>query len=557
MDIFLNKYFELNINNNDLEIVNDSKFKLFKSSTYYITGELNKKNIWLVDIKLDIDLDYEIKLDIIRYVKQSFDINIEDLNTEYTCEKLITFIKCINDTNMLHSELSNTLTGYIPVKCKDCFITSWKRAHTDSYNFVVDILLKECFSGIWDPRMETTLKPLPGFITKLDNKLFDRICSGFNLIINLCNDGKTDYEIESELYKTSWLGYEVIRCALMNFNIFSLESMDTERIIGKSGASIFKVKYNNPAISNKFDSLLSQSGHMAFHGSSIINWYSIVYNGLFVARGSLISNGAAYGTGVYLSNSSNLSIGYCHKYATTSKNIIIGVFQVDEPIDKFKKTMNIYVVPDETKICLRYLIYMKQTSGTTKYAVNIDKYFINGEVTKEAQITANVMSKAWSQRVMKEIRELHARDGIMCDDGLRYVVNDSDDMNIIILSIARDTFNDCELGKDMDKMNVETIKMEIRIPANYPFEPPFIRILNPKFAFRTGHITIGGSICMDLLTKQGWVPSMSISKIMVTIVQNMIAGGARLEPGGQKYIYSLQEAQNAFTRMLATHKGEW
>jgi ubiquitin-conjugating enzyme E2 Q len=109
----------------------------------------------------------------------------------------------------------------------------------------------------------------------------------------------------------------------------------------------------------------------------------------------------------------------------------------------------------------------------------------------------------------------------------------------------------------MDTMGIESIKMEVRLPGNYPFEPPFIRVLSPKFAFRKGHITVGGSVCIDLLTKQRWVPSLNIPNVIITIVQNMIDGDARLEPGGKNYVYSLQEAQEAFTRMLSTHASEW
>lgn len=34
--------------------------------------------------------------------------------------------------------------------------------------------------------------------------------------------------------------------------------------------------------------------------------------------------------------------------------------------------------------------------------------------------------------------------------------------------------------------------------------PPFVRVVRPRFQFRTGHVTIGGSICMELLTLSGW-----------------------------------------------------
>lgn len=556
MDTFLNTYFELDLSGCELDIINDIKLRFIKVGNWIITGNLEHHNTWSVTIGLDIDLEYDVKLDITRYVKRVMDVELGELFITYSSEDFIKLLKCLNDPQQLRESLTKIINGYLPIVCSDCYIMKWKRDQKDSYAFIMNVLLRECFAdGTWNSRMETTLKPLPAFIDKIDCELFKRISTGLELIRNIDYTDKSDTDIEREMYRLSWIAYEVIRCALMNFNVYSLESIDSKTVIGKDSITIYKVNYNNPAICEKFDKLIARDGHMAYHGSSIMNWYSIVYNGLFVAKGALITNGAAHGTGIYLSDSSNFSMGYSAR-SCVRNNIILGVFQVEKAISVFKKSSNIYVVPDEKNICLRYLIYMK-ASYTGSVCGDIDKYFINGEMVKEAQKVETVINNAWSRRVMGEIRELHARDGIMGDDGLRYFVNDCDNMNVIILSLCRDTFGDSALGKDMDTMSIDVIKVEVRLPGAYPFEPPFIRVLSPKFAFRKGHVTIGGSICMDLLTKQRWVPSMSISKIMITIIQNMVAGDGRLEPGGKNYVYSLQEAQSAFTRMLATHNGEW
>lgn len=555
MDSFIGKYFELGISGPDLEICNDNEITLHDSGKWHITAKFKSNAQWTITIKLEIDLPYYVRLDIARYVNKHMFVEPGELKVTYTRDEFITLITCITDPKQLQHELAELIPGYIPFNPTDCFIMTWKREQRGSYTFVMNVLLKECFSSVWNDRFKDTLKPLPGFIQGINKYQFEQIGAGLNIIRELDMTDKSDAECESEIYKQSWLAYEVIRCALVNFNVYSLESLDSTGIIGKSSAHIYKVKYNNPAVCDKFDKLMTSSGHMAYHGSSVMNWYSIVYNGLFVAKGAQVVNGASYGTGIYMSDSSTLSMDYS-KLHIHDNNIILGVFQVAESIDKFKKATNTYVVPDEKKVCLRYLIYMKASTGAS-VCENMDKYFINGEMVRETEKEVAVVNNTWSRRIMGELRELHARDGILCDDGLRYLVNDSDNMSIIVLSLCRETFIDSLLGKDMDNMHIDYIKMEIRLPDAYPFEPPFIRVLSPKFAFRKGHITVGGSVCMDLLTKQRWVPSMSISKIMITIVQNIIAGDGRLEPGGKNYVYSLQEAQSAFTRMLVTHSGEW
>jgi hypothetical protein len=43
-----------------------------------------------------------------------------------------------------------------------------------------------------------------------------------------------------------------------------------------------------------------------------------------------------------------------------------------------------------------------------------------------------------------------------------------------------------DLAADMKKMNVDSIVMEFTFPNNFPFGPPFCRVLRPRFRFMTG-----------------------------------------------------------------------
>lgn len=584
MDAFVSSYFELGLSDCDLDIQDDTRIRVQYPGKFTISASLNSNvfsgifsgisqalfpsdDKWHVQVSIPATIPYELQMDMARYLNREMDVKPDEILKQDKKhivgnggQGLSELIRCMAEPSFLRAKLRDLIPGYQPVRCQDAYITTWCKDHPDSFNFVLNILLRECFSGTWVNTMAQTLKPLPEFISQMDANMFTRISAGLNGIREkLESEPGCD---ESSLYCTSWLGYEVLRCALLNFNVYSLVSVDSRSVIGLPDIGIYKVNYNNPAVYEQFDGLMSKQGHMAYHGSSVMNWYSIMYNGLFVAKDSLIRNGAAYGTGIYLSNQSGFSLDYCTKFVNqqNSANLILGVFQVKEPLPTYMKTSNIYVVPEESSVCLRYLIYMKRSNSGYSITNAMDRYFIQGEMVKEVSAATAIIDKVWSRRVMSEIRELDARDGIMGDDGLRYsVIMDSngDSMNIIHLLIFRDTFNDCPLGKDMDDMGIESIKMEIRLPSNYPFEPPFIRVLSPKFAFRKGHITVGGSVCIDLLTKQRWVPSLNIPNIMITIVQNMITGDGRLEPGGKNYVYSLQEAQQAFTRTLSTHASEW
>lgn len=111
---------------------------------------------------------------------------------------------------------------------------------------------------------------------------------------------------------------------------------------------------------------------------------------------------------------------------------------------------------------------------------------------------------------------------------------------------------DGDLANDMKKRKVDYITMEFKFPKAYPMSPPFCRILRPRFQFMTGHVTIGGSICTELLTQSGWIPQTTVESIIVSIRTNMLAGGARLDHA-KKSDYSEAEAKEAYERMKRKH----
>ncbi len=89
-------------------------------------------------------------------------------------------------------------------------------------------------------------------------------------------------------------------------------------------------------------------------------------------------------------------------------------------------------------------------------------------------------------------------------------------------------------------------------PENYPLDPFFIRVVSPRFGFRTGHVTVGGSICMQSLTPSGWSSARSIESYFVEILSLLNAGEARLDLQNTMQ-YSLIEAREAFNRVARDH----
>jgi ubiquitin-conjugating enzyme E2 Q len=73
------------------------------------------------------------------------------------------------------------------------------------------------------------------------------------------------------------------------------------------------------------------------------------------------------------------------------------------------------------------------------------------------------------------------------------------------------------------------LQYEVIFSQNFPNEPPFIRVKFPRFAFRTGHVTVGGSICMESLTPSGWSSARSLESYFIEILSLINAGEARLD----------------------------
>lgn len=108
------------------------------------------------------------------------------------------------------------------------------------------------------------------------------------------------------------------------------------------------------------------------------------------------------------------------------------------------------------------------------------------------------------------------------------------------------------LYKDMKTMGIEHITLHVLFPPNYPFAPPFLRVIRPRFAFRTGHVTMGGAICTHVLTNDGWIATYRLPQILVDIRAMMISGNGRLDMSNRSD-YTEYEALDALRRLLSTH----
>mmetsp|Transcript_20100 Transcript_20100/g.29830 ORF Transcript_20100/g.29830 Transcript_20100/m.29830 type:complete len:337 (+) Transcript_20100:168-1178(+) len=86
---------------------------------------------------------------------------------------------------------------------------------------------------------------------------------------------------------------------------------------------------------------------------------------------------------------------------------------------------------------------------------------------------------------------------------------------------------DSNLHKDMVVLGIDHIELEMSFPDQYPFEPPFVRVVRPKFKKQSGFV-MNGALCMELLTKDGWNPVNDIESVIVSIRSLLVVGDGRL-----------------------------
>ena len=118
------------------------------------------------------------------------------------------------------------------------------------------------------------------------------------------------------------------------------------------------------------------------------------------------------------------------------------------------------------------------------------------------------------------------------------------------------------------------VTFEVLFPLTYPHDPPFLRVVTPKMVWYTGHVTAGGSVCLEFLTPHGWNPDLSIGSILETVKHAVVTVEAvvvrtQFGPGGvagplrvdlqKQYasapnqFYSEGQARAAFDRAVQHH----
>jgi ubiquitin-conjugating enzyme E2 Q len=116
------------------------------------------------------------------------------------------------------------------------------------------------------------------------------------------------------------------------------------------------------------------------------------------------------------------------------------------------------------------------------------------------------------------------------------------------------------LSIDMKKQKITSIVLEIRFNKDFPFSPPYVRVIRPRCLSLMqgggGHVVMGGAMCMELLTNTGWSSVSTMESVLMQIRMAIASEPyARLDVRN-KGDYGTGEAADGYMRACATHGWE-
>ncbi|XP_012867399.1 PREDICTED: ubiquitin-conjugating enzyme E2 Q2 [Dipodomys ordii] len=162
-----------------------------------------------------------------------------------------------------------------------------------------------------------------------------------------------------------------------------------------------------------------------------------------------------------------------------------------------------------------------------------------------------------SDRLMKELRDIYRSQSYKSGMYSVELINDSlYDWHVKLHKVDPDSPLHSDLQILKEKEGIEYILLCFSFKDNFPFDPPFVRVVLPVLS--GGYVLGGGALCMELLTKQGWSSAYSVESVIMQINATLVKGKARVQFGANKNQYNLARAQQSYNSIVQIHeKNGW
>eukprot|EP01061_Rhynchopus_euleeides_P033823 TRINITY_DN5710_c0_g2_i1.p1 TRINITY_DN5710_c0_g2~~TRINITY_DN5710_c0_g2_i1.p1 ORF type:complete len:673 (+),score=276.56 TRINITY_DN5710_c0_g2_i1:72-2090(+) len=185
---------------------------------------------------------------------------------------------------------------------------------------VVDLLVLMARQAALSGRWKIIFNPYPTIfdpndpkkkILHPDAKNIDKVRKIFEAFPSV-KDMYTNQSTEERMEKNSTWAYPLLQWILSSNTSHLVKLRKEQRIQSVTTPHQYLLVSAAPSKQEQFDALKRKyKTTFAYHGSATENWHSILRNGLYSASGTEFQvNGAAYGSGIYLSPNAQVSLGY-------------------------------------------------------------------------------------------------------------------------------------------------------------------------------------------------------------------------------------------------------
>uniref|UniRef100_A0A3Q2QGU1 E2 ubiquitin-conjugating enzyme n=1 Tax=Fundulus heteroclitus TaxID=8078 RepID=A0A3Q2QGU1_FUNHE len=157
-----------------------------------------------------------------------------------------------------------------------------------------------------------------------------------------------------------------------------------------------------------------------------------------------------------------------------------------------------------------------------------------------------------SDRLMKELREIYRSQSYKTGIYSVELVNDSlYEWHVKLRKVDPDSPLHSDLQVLKEKEGVEFILLNFSYKDNFPFDPPFVRVVSPVLSGGSVHLLV--CVCF-----QGWSSAYSIESVIMQINATLVKGKARVQFGANKNQYNLARAQQSYKSLVQIHeKNGW
>ncbi|KAK1857952.1 hypothetical protein I4F81_000566 [Pyropia yezoensis] len=159
-------------------------------------------------------------------------------------------------------------------------------------------------------------------------------------------------------------------------------------------------------------------------------------------------------------------------------------------------------------------------------------------------------SASSTRRIAWELRDV-SKNG--CAEGISASIVD-DNLYLWEVSVSfRDASDRLNLAADLRALGTDSVVFEVRFGSDFPYSPPFLRVLRPRFRPQTTYVLPGGGLCLQVITSAGWSPAMTLLNLFISVKSTLSISSARLDTRDHRPYGSAAEAMRTLSRAAAIH----